>query len=172
MSRAEAVTFKGNAMTLAGEEVKVGQEAPEFGLTYLKDGFQTMTPECLKGKPSILSVVPSLDTGVCAIQTKKFNEELASMGDKINAVTVSLDLPFAQGRFCTAEGISNMQTGSDYKDRSFGENWGVLIEELKLLARAVFVLDADGKVTYAEVVPEVTDEPNYDAALEALKSLT
>lgn len=171
MSRAEAVTFKGNAMTLAGEEVQVGQSAPDFSLVYVKDGFQKLTPQSLQGKPSLISVVPSLDTGVCAIQTKKFNDELAGMGDSINAVTVSLDLPFAQGRFCSSEGVTNMQTGSDYQDRSFGNNWGVLIEELKLLARAVFVLDADGKVTYAEVVPEVTDEPNYDAALSALKSL-
>jgi thiol peroxidase len=115
-------------------------------------------------------VVPSLDTPVCAVQTKRFNQELAALGDKINAVTVSLDLPFAQGRFCGAEGISNMQTASDYQNRSFGNNWGMLIEELKLLARGVFVLDADGKVTYAETVAEVTSEPNYDAALSAIKS--
>ena len=170
MSRAEAITFKGNPMTLAGEAVQVGQSAPEFSLVYVKDGFQKLTPADLKGKPSLLSVVPSLDTGVCAIQTKKFNEELAALGDAINAITISLDLPFAQGRFCGAEGIENMQTASDYQDRAFGENWGVLIEELKLLARSVFVLNADGQVAYAEVVPEVTDEPNYGAALEALKS--
>ncbi|MCR9118771.1 MAG: thiol peroxidase [bacterium] len=169
MTQAAAITFKGNPMTLAGEAVQVGQAAPDFALTYLKDGFQTLTPADLKGKPSIVSVVPSLDTGVCAIQTKKFNEELAGLGDQVNAVTVSLDLPFAQGRFCGAEGIENMQTASDYKDRSFGNNWGVLIEELKLLTRAVFVLDADGKVTYAEIVPEATNEPNYADAMAALK---
>lgn len=170
MSRAAAVTFKGNPLTLAGEAVKVGQSAPDFTLHYYKDGMQTLTPANLKGKPTIISVVPSLDTPVCATQTKRFNEELASLGDKINAVTVSLDLPFAQGRFCGAEGISNMQTASDYQNRSFGNNWGMLIEELKLLARGVFVLDADGKVTYAETVPEVTSEPNYEAAMSALKS--
>ena len=149
MSRAAAVTFKGNPLTLAGEAVKVGQSAPDFTLHYYKDGMQTLTPANLKGKPTIISVVPSLDTPVCEAQTH---------------------LPFAQGRFCGAEGISNMQTASDYQNRSFGNNWGMLIEELKLLARGVFVLDADGKVTYAETVPEVTSEPNYEAALSALKS--
>lgn len=169
MPRPEAVTFKGNPLTLAGEEVQVGQDAPDFTLHYYEDGLKTITPADLKGKPTILSVVPSLDTPVCATQTKRFNEELAALGDQINAVTVSLDLPFAQGRFCGAEGISNIRTGSDYQDRSFGQNWGMLIEELKLLARGVFVLDANGKVVYAETVKEVTEEPNYGAALDALK---
>lgn len=169
MSRPEAVTFKGNPLTLAGEAVQVGQAAPDFTLHYYQDGLQTITPADLKGKPTILSVVPSLDTPVCAIQTKRFNQEIAALGDSVNAVTVSLDLPFAQGRFCGAEGISNMRTGSDYQDRTFGQNWGMLIEELKLLARGVFVLDANGTVVHAETVGEVTEEPNYDAALEALK---
>lgn len=169
MSRPAAVTFKGNPLTLAGEAVQVGQDAPDFTLHYYQDGLQTITPADLKGKPTIISVVPSLDTPVCATQTKRFNQELAALGDSVNAVTVSLDLPFAQGRFCGAEGVSNMRTGSDYQNRTFGQNWGMLIEELKLLARGVFVLDADGKVVYAETVGEVTDEPNYDGALEALK---
>ncbi|MEQ8789995.1 MAG: thiol peroxidase [Pirellulaceae bacterium] len=171
MSRAAAVTFKGNPLTLAGEAVQAGQPAPDFKLHYYQDGLQTITPGDLKGKPTIISVVPSLDTPVCAVQTKRFNQDLAELGDKINALTVSLDLPFAQGRFCGAEGISNMRTASDYQDRSFGNNWGMLIEELKLLARGVFVVDADGKVTYAQTVSEVTSEPDYDAALSALKSL-
>ena len=170
MSRAAAVTFKGNPMTLAGEEVKVGQSAPEFALTYVDNGFQTLTPGDLKGKPSLISVVPSLDTGVCAIQTKQFNEQLAAMGDSVNAVTVSLDLPFAQGRFCTDNEITNMQSASDYKDRTFGTNWGMLIEELKLLARGVFVLDSNGSVVYCETCSEVTDEPDYASAMDALKS--
>lgn len=169
MSRPEAVTFKGKPLTLAGEEVQVGQAAPDFTLHYYADGLKTIAPADLQGKPTILSVLPSLDTPVCALQTKKFNEELAALGDRVNALTVSLDLPFAQGRFCGAEGISNIRTASDYQDRSFGKNWGMLIEELKLLARGVFVLDAGGKVAYAETVKEVTDEPNYAAALEALK---
>ena len=171
MSRAAAVTFKGNPLTLAGEAVQVGQQAPDFTLHYYDDGLKTITPADLQGKPTLLSVVPSLDTPVCAVQTKRFNGDLAELGDRINAVTVSLDLPFAQGRFCGTEGVSNIRTGSDYQDRSFGNNWGMLIEELKLLARGVFVLDADGKVVYAETVSEVTEEPNYDAALAALKGL-
>ncbi len=170
MSRPAAVTFKGNPLTLAGEEVQAGQDAPDFTLHYYQDGLQTITPADLKGKPTLLSVVPSLDTPVCADQTKKFNDELAALGDRINAVTVSLDLPFAQGRFCGENSISNMRTGSDYQDRTFGQNWGMLIEELKLLARGVFVLDAGGKVVHAETVNEVTDHPNYGAALDALKS--
>lgn len=170
MSRPNAVTFKGTPMTLAGEEVQVGADAPDFTLHYFQDGFQTLTKADLAGKKSLISVVPSLDTGVCATQTKTFNEKLAGMGDSINAVTVSLDLPFAQGRFCGDQGISNVRTASDYQDRNFGQNWGVLIEELKLLTRAVFVLDENGKVTYAEIVPEVTQEPNYDAAMAALSA--
>ena len=169
MSRSAAVTFKGNPLTLAGDEVQVGAQAPDFTLHYYQDGLQAITPADLQGKPTLISVVPSLDTPVCAEQTKKFNEEIAALGNNINALTVSLDLPFAQGRFCGDNEISNMQTGSDYQDRSFGENWGMLIEELKLLARGVFVLDAEGKVAYSETVNEVTDHPNYEAALEALK---
>ena len=170
MSRSGVITFKGNALTLAGEELKVGQPAPDFTLHYYADGMQTIALADLQGKPTILNVVPSLDTPVCATQTKKFNEQLAGMGERINAVTVSLDLPFAQGRFCGVEGITNLSWGSDYQNRTFGQNYGVLIEELKLLTRAVIVLDAGGTVTYVEVVPEVTSEPNYGAAIEALKS--
>jgi thiol peroxidase len=169
MSRSGAVTFKGAPMTLAGDAVKPGQQAPDFTLHYFEGGLKTIKLADLKGKPTILSVVPSLDTGVCQIQTKKFNEQLAALKDKINAVTVSLDLPFAMNRFCGAEQITNMRVGSDYQDRSFGKNYGMLIEELKLLARGTFVLDANGKVVHAETVPEVTSEPNYDAALTALK---
>src|SRR5262245_7552846 len=134
MARSAAITFKGNPMTLAGNEVKAGQQGPDFTIHYFDGGLKTITPADLKGKPTILSVVPSLDTGVCAIQTKKFNEQLAGLGDKINAVTVSLDLPFAMNRFCGAEGIKNMRVGSDYQNRSFGNSYGMLIEELKILA--------------------------------------
>jgi thiol peroxidase len=171
MSRTGAVTFKGTPLTLAGEAVQTGQSAPDFILHYYQDGMQTISLGDLKGKPTIISVVPSLDTPVCATQTKHFNQDLAELSDKVNALTVSLDLPFAQGRFCGAEGIGNMRTASDYQDRSFGNNWGMLIEELKLLARGVFVLDAEGKVVYAETVGEVTNEPDYNAAMSALKSL-
>ena len=170
MSRSGAVTFKGNPITLAGEEVQVGQPAPDFTLHYFENGMQQLTLGDLKGKPTLLSVVPSLDTPVCATQTKKFNESLGELGERINAVTVSLDLPFAMSRFCGAESISNIRPASDYQDRAFGQRWGCLIEELKILARAAFVLDADGKVIHAQYVPEVAEEPDYDAALAALKS--
>ena len=169
MARSGAVTFKGTPLTLAGEAVKVGSPAPDFTLHYFEGGLKTIKPGDLKGKPTLISVVPSLDTPVCAIQTKKFNEQVAALGDRINALTVSLDLPFAQNRFCGAETIKNMRVGSDYQDRTFGKNWGMLIEELKILARGVFVLDKDGKVVYAQQVKEVTEEPQYDPALAAIK---
>ncbi len=171
MSRTGVITFKGNPMTLLGNEVTTGQMAPDFKIHFFQDGLKTITLADLKGKPTILSVVPSLDTGVCQLQTKRFNQELGGMGDKINAVTVSRDLPFAMNRFCGAEDIKNVKVGSDYQSGAFGESWGLTIDELKLLARAVYVLDSDGKVVYAEVVPEVTHEPNYSAAMDALKTL-
>jgi thiol peroxidase len=172
MARHGAVTFKGNPLTLAGEEVKVGAAAPDFDLMFYKDGMHHVRKADLLGKPSIISVVPSLDTPVCQVQTKTFNQRLAAMGDKVNALTVSLDLPFAMNRFCGAEGITALKVGSDYMNRDFGKAWGVLIEELMILARAVFVLDKDGVVRYAQVVKEVAEEPNYDAALAALQKLT
>jgi thiol peroxidase len=171
MSRPGAVTFKGTPLTLAGEAVKVGQPAPDFTLHYFDGGLKTIKLADLRGKPTILSVVPSLDTPVCQTQTKKFNDQLSALADKINAVTVSLDLPFSMNRFCGAESIKNMRVGSDYQDRNFGKSYGMLIEELKLLARGVIILDKDGKVVYAETVKEVASEPNYDAAMSALKSV-
>lgn len=171
MSRPGAVTFKGNPLTLAGEPVKVGQPAPDFTLHYFEGGLKTIKLADLKGKPSIVSVVPSLDTPVCQKQTKRFSDELGALGDRVNALTVSLDLPFAQNRFCGAENIKNLRTGSDYQDRNFGKSWGMLIEELKILARGVFVLDKDGKVVYAQLVKEVAEEPDYEAAMKALKGL-
>lgn len=169
MSRSGAVTFKGNPMTLAGEAVEVGQAAPDFTLHYFDAGMKEITLADVTGKPTVLSVLPSLDTPVCAVQTKKFNETLGEFGERINALTVSLDLPFAMNRFCGAEGVENIRPASDYQDRKFGVDWGTLIEELKVMSRAVFVLSADGQVAYAEYVPEVADEPNYDAALAAVR---
>jgi thioredoxin-dependent peroxiredoxin len=158
-------------MTLLGNEIKVGSPAPDFTVHFFEGGLKTITLNDLKGKPSIISIVPSLDTGICQLQTKKFNSELAAMGDKINAVTVSRDLPFAMNRFCGAEDIKSMRVGSDYQSGEFGMKWGVMIDELKLLARAVYVLDSTGKVVYGEIVPEVASEPNYAPAIEALKKL-
>jgi thiol peroxidase len=172
MGRHGAVTFKGNPLTLVGDEVKVGVAAPDFDLTcFGPGGMEHIRKADLLGKPTIISVVPSLDTPVCQVQTKTFNRELASLGGNVNALTVSLDLPFAMNRFCGAEDIQAMRNGSDYMDRAFGNNWGLLIDELKILARAVFVLDAQGVVRHAEVVKEVASEPDYAAALAALRKL-
>ena len=169
---ARTVTFKNKPVELAGSEVKVGDSAPAFtGLKGLDAVSLTDTP----AKARLFSVVPSLDTGVCSKQTKRFEEGIKAMGDAVACYIVSLDLPFGQNRFCTSEGITSMKTVSDVHDHSFGKNWGVLIESglpLKLLTRAVFVVDAAGKVTHAEYVPEVTNEPNYDTALDALKAAT
>ncbi len=168
--RTAAVTFKGNPTTLVGPEVKVGQKAPDFKA--LNSGLGAVTLADTPAKARLFSVVPSLDTPVCSIQTKKFEESLAALGDGIAAYTVSLDLPFAQKRFCGAEGVKSMSTLSDVHNHSFGQNWGVLIEglPLPLLARSVFVVDKTGTVTYVEYVSEVTAEPKYDAALAALKA--
>jgi thiol peroxidase len=170
MGRSGVITFKGAPLTLAGNEVKSGQAAPDFNVHFFEGGMKTISLADMKGKPTILSVVPSLDTAVCAMQTKKFNDQLAALGDRINAVTVSMDLPFAMNRFCGAESIKNMRVGSDYQDRNFGTNYGTLIEELKIECRAVFVLDKNGKVVHAEYVKEVTTEPDYEAAIAALRS--
>jgi thiol peroxidase len=173
MGRHGAVTFKGNPLTLVGDDVKVGAAAPDFDLkSYGAGGMTDIKKADLLGKPAFISVVPSLDTPVCQVQTKTFNKRLAALGDKITALTVSLDLPFAMNRFCGAEDIKAMKNGSDYMDRQFGKNYGVLIDELKILARAVFVLDSKGVVQYAQVVKEVAEEPNYDAAISALEKLT
>ena len=167
--REGAVKFKGGPVTLVGPEVKPGDKAPDFKT--LK-GLDAVTLADTPAKARLFSVVPSLDTPVCSTQTKKFDEGIKSLGDKVACYTVSLDLPFAQKRFCTDAGITTMTTLSDVHNQSFGKNWGVLIEglPLPLLARAVFVVDKGGKVTYAQYVPEVTTEPNYDAALAALKA--
>lgn len=170
MSRSGIITFKGTPMTLQGSELKAGQPAPAFTLHYFADGLKTLTNADLKGKPTIVSIVPSLDTGVCQVQTKRFSQELASLGGSVNSVTVSRDLPFAQNRFCGAEDVKNMKLGSDYQSGEFGKSWGVMIDELKLLTRAVYVLDSQGNVVYSEIVPEVTSEPDYSAALAALKA--
>jgi thiol peroxidase len=172
VTRHGAVTFLGNPLTLVGAEVAVGSPAPDFDIVAFENGGMNHIRKAdLLGKPAFISVVPSLDTPVCQVQTKTFNQKLAALGDKITALTVSLDLPFAMSRFCGAEAITSMRSGSDYMDRSFGEHWGVLIDELKILARAVFVLDAQGVVRYAQVVTEVASEPDYDAALAALEKL-
>ncbi|MEC1714913.1 thiol peroxidase [Schinkia azotoformans] len=160
------VTFKGNQITLLGNEVKVGEKAPNF--TVLANDLSEVTLDNTKGNVRLISVVPSLDTGVCDAQTRRFNEETASLPN-VKILTVSVDLPFAQKRWCGAAGIENVQTLSDHRDLSFGEAYGVAIQELRLLTRAVFVVDSSDTVTYVEYVPEATDHPNYEAAIAAAK---
>lgn len=166
--RENAVTFKNEPKTLVGAQLRAGELAPDFTCLV---GLDLVNLASTGSRPRLFSVVPSLDTGVCSMQTKKFETELAGLRDKVSAYTVSLDLPFAQKRFCSAEGIQAMQTLSDCHDQSFGKNYGVLLEglPLPLLTRAVFVLDAAGKVVHAEYVKEVTNHPDYEAALAALK---
>jgi thioredoxin-dependent peroxiredoxin len=160
------ITFKGNNVTLLGNEVKVGDQAPDF--TVLANDLSEVTLQDSKGSVRLISVVPSIDTGVCDAQTRRFNEEASNLGN-VKVLTVSVDLPFAQKRWCGANGIENVQTLSDHRALSFGEAYGVAIKELRLLARAVFVVDSNDKVTYVEYVSEATDHPNYEAALEAAK---
>jgi len=168
--RANAVTFKGNPLALIGPQLKAGDKAPDFAC--VTSALEVIGIGKTPAKARLLSVVPSLDTPVCSEQTKKFDQSLAALKDKVACYTISLDLPFAQKRFCSSENIGNMQTLSDTHDHSFGQNYGVLIEglPLPLLSRAVFVVDKGGKITYAEYVPEVTQHPNYDNAMTALKA--
>ena len=166
--RSGAVTFKGNPLTLIGAEIKVGSQAPDFQV--LAGDLSPVTLDTFKGKTKLISVVPSLDTPVCDQQTRRFNEEAAKMPGDIAVVTVSMDLPFAQGRFCSTAGINKVKVVSDHKEASFGVAYGVLIKELRLLTRAIFVVDANNKVQYTEYVTEVTNHPNYEAALGALKT--
>ena len=162
-------TFKHNPVTLLGNEVKVGDKAPDF--TVLANDLSPVSLKDSEGKIRLFSVVPSLDTGVCDAQTRRFNEAAAELGDNVVIYTVSMDLPFAQKRWCGAAGINAVQTVSDHREGSFGHAYGVLIESLRLLTRSVFVVDAEGTVTYVEYVPEATDHPNYEAAIEAVKAL-
>ncbi len=166
----DAITFKGNPITLVGNGLAtVGQKAPAFTAT--GNDLSSVSLSDYQGKTVILSVVPSLDTPVCDIQTKRFNEEVSQLGDSVVLLTISLDLPFAQKRWCGTAGTTNVVTLSDYKDRSFGQAYGLYIKELGLLARAVYVIDPQGIVQYGELVAEVTQEPNYDTALNAAKKL-
>lgn len=165
--RKNGTTLKGNPFTLVGNEIKVGQKAPEF--TALDGSLQPVTLASSKGKTRLILSVPSLDTPVCDAETRRFNEE-ASKFAGVETLVISVDLPFAQGRFCQTAGIKNLKTLSDHRDVSFGKAFGTLIKELRLLSRAIFVVGADDTVQYVEYVPEVANHPNYDAALSALKA--
>ncbi|MFZ3589439.1 thiol peroxidase [Bacillus sp. DJP31] len=162
-----SITFKGNPVTLLGNEVNVGETAPEFKV--LANDMSAVSLSDSKDSVRLISVVPSIDTGVCDAQTRKFNEAASGL-DNVKILTVSVDLPFAQKRWCGSNGIENVQTLSDHRDLSFGEAFGVHIQELRLLARAVFVVDSQDQVTYVEYVSEATDHPNYEAAIEAAKA--
>lgn len=159
------VKFKGNQVTLEGNTVKVGDTAPNF--VVIDNGLNQVDSKDLKGKRVYVSV-PSIDTSVCDIEVRKFNQEASNLKD-VKIYTISMDLPFAQARWCGNAGIENVQTLSDYKDRSFGKEFGVYIKELGLLTRAVFVVDENDKLTHVEYCEEVTAEPNYEAVLNALK---
>ena len=166
--RKGAVTFKGNPMTLIGPEVKAGQQAPDFQV--LGGDLSTVTLQSFKGKTKLISVVPSLDTPVCDQQTRRFNEEAGKLPSDVVVLTISMDLPFAQKRFCSTAGIDKVKTLSDHRDASFGQAYGTLIKELKLLTRSIFIIGPDDKVQYVEYVKEVTNHPNYDTALNFFKA--
>ena len=159
--------MKGNPLTLLGDELKVGDRAPDFKA--LGQDLNEVGLSDYKGKVTIISAVPSLDTPVCDTQTRRFNKEAAALGDDVQIVTLSMDLPFAQKRWCGAAGVERVTTLSDHRDASFGEGYGVLIKELRLLARAVFVVDREGKLSHVQLVKEVVEEPDYEAVLEAAK---
>jgi thioredoxin-dependent peroxiredoxin len=168
--RTGLITFKGGPLTLVGNEAKIGQKAPEAELVANDLSAVKLSALC-RGKVCIITSVPSLDTPVCDMETRRFNEEAGKLGQDIAVLTVSRDLPFAQKRWCGAAGVKNVQTLSDYREAAFGNAYGVLIKELQLLARAVFVLDKQGVIRYVELVKEVASEPNYGAALEAARKL-
>jgi thiol peroxidase len=169
IERTGIVTLKGNPMTLVGPEIKVGDTAPAF--TVLANDLSPKTLADYKGKVLIIASVPSLDTPVCDMETRRFNTEAAGLGDDVTILTLSMDLPFAQARWCGAAGVEAVKTLSDHRDASFGQAWGVLLKELRLLSRAVFVVDRDGRVAYVQYLKETTDEPDYAAALAAARKV-
>jgi len=163
------VTFQGSPLTLEGTEPVVGSPAPAFSV--LANDLSPVTEAVLRGKVSVIVTVPSLDTPVCDTEVRRFNREAAGLGPQVQILCVSADLPFAQARWCGAAGINAVRTLSDHRDLSLGRAFGVVIKELRLLARAVFVTDAAGVVRYAQLVPEITQEPDYAAVLAAVKKL-
>ncbi|RXI38419.1 thiol peroxidase [Clostridium tetani] len=160
------VTFKGNPVTLVGNELKVGDKAPDF--TVVNNNMEDFSFKDTKGV-RIISAIPSLDTPVCDLETKTFNKE-ASAIPNVTIYTISMDLPFAQVRWCGDNGIDNLTTLSDFKDRIFGKNYGTYVKELGLLARAVFVIDSDDNIVYVEYVSEIGNQPNFEKVLEAAKN--
>jgi thioredoxin-dependent peroxiredoxin len=168
--RTGIVTMRGNPLTLVGNQVKVGDAAPDF--VVIDNNLAPVRFSPYRGKTCIISSVPSLDTPVCDTETRKFNGEASRLGPQISMLTISMDLPFAQKRWCGAAGVEKVQTLSDHRDASFGTAYGVLIKELRLLARAVFLVDQKGILRYVQLVKEVTTEPDYQAIWDALKKLS
>ncbi|WP_147803391.1 thiol peroxidase [Alkalicoccus halolimnae] len=160
------VTFKQNPVTITGEEKNIGEKAPSF--TVLAPDLSEVSLKEAEGKKVLISVVPSVDTGTCDQQTRKFNEEAVKV-EGAEVWTISADLPFAQRRWCAAAGLDDAKIYSDHRDLDFGKNFGVVIDELRLLSRSVFVINEDGEITYKELVPEVSEHPDYEAAINALQ---
>ncbi len=169
MERPNAVTFKGTPLTLVGPELKPGDPAPDA--TLVAQNLQTVHLKDYFGTVLLISVVPSLDTSVCSAQTRRFNEEASQLLDRVRILTVSMDLPFAQKRFCGEADIDRIEVLSDHHSASFGQAYGTLIKELRLESRAVFVIDPSGTIRYVEYVPEITQHPNYEAVLNAVRAL-
>lgn len=167
--RTGLITFQDNPLTLLGDPVKVGDQAPDC--TLITNDLQEFSLASTRPKVVLISVVPSLDTPVCNQQTRRFNQAAASLGEDVTVLTISMDLPFAQARWCGAEGIERVMTLSDHRDACFGRCYGMLVKELRLLARGVFVIDRQGVIRYIELVNELTHEPRYDDALDAVKKL-
>lgn len=162
------VTFKGQPVTLLGKVAKVGDVAPDF--TALSSSLEAVKLSDYNGKVRVIAVYPSIDTGICAAQNRRFNQEANNMKDVV-VLSVSVDLPFAQSRFCAAEGLNNIVTLSDHKDLDFGSKYGFVIKELRLLARGTVIIGKDNKIKYVEYVPEIAQEPDYDAAMKVVKEL-
>lgn len=161
------ITFKGSPLTLLGQPARVGQKAPDFQA--LANDLTPVKLSSFLGKTVLISSVPSLDTGICDLQTRRFNQEAANLSDDVVILTISMDLPFAQSRWCGAAGVNRLKTLSDHRDADFGLKYGLLIKELRLLARAVLIVDKQGVLRYIQIVPEIATEPDYAAALKALK---
>lgn len=167
--RTGVATFKGNPITLVGPQLKVGDQAPDFSLS--KNLLEQSTLSDYAGKVKLISVVPSLDTGVCDAQTRRFNEAASELGDNVVVLTISADLPFAQARWCGSAGIDRVITLSDYRDNSFGKAYGVLIKEFVIDMRSIFVIDQNNVIQYVEYLPEMAEHPDYDQAVAAVKNL-
>lgn len=169
MERKNVVTVKGNAITLLGEEAKAGQKAQDFKA--LNTVLEEVTLSSFKNKIKLIASVPSLDTPVCDLEIKRFNDEAAKLSKDLAVIFISMDLPFAQKRFCQANEIKAVKTLSDHRDADFGQKFGVLIKEMRLLARAIFILDKSDVIRYVQIVPELSSPPDYERALEALKKV-